>query len=135
MKDTLDGVHPPVFRSAKTFRRVAFVSLIWPALVAVLLYGEWLLATWSLGHTPRPSLDDPMDVAGSRWMHVITTLAILGAVPAALLALVLNTIAMELHQPTVLRGLLRLAAVMMSWAVLAALVHWDPGAVLLWWLD
>lgn len=135
MKGTLDYGHPPMFRSIKTFRRVAIVSLLWPALVVVLLYGEWLLATWSLGHVPRPSLDDPMEVAGSSWMHMITTLAILGAVPAAVLALVVNTIAMELHRPTVLRGLVRLATVMTSWAVLVVLVRWDPGAVLLWWLD
>ncbi len=135
MKYLLENENPPIFRSAATFQRVAFVSLIWPAIVAVLLYGEWLLATWSLGHVPRPSMDDPADVAGSGWMHIFTMLAVLGAVPAAVTALVLNTIAVELHKPTVLRGLFRLVAVMMSWAVLVVLVRWDPGAVLLWWID
>jgi hypothetical protein len=76
-----------------------------------------------------------MDIPGSRWMHLVTALAILGAVPAALAALVLNTIAMELHKPTALQGVFRLAAVMMSWAVLVAVVYWDPGKVVLWWFD
>lgn len=135
MTGTLNHAFPATTASAAMLRRFAVASLLWPVLVAVLLYGEWLFATWSLGHVPRPSVNDPMDIPGSRWMHIFTTLAILGAVPAALTALVLNTIAMELHKPNVLHGLIRLAAVMVSWSVLVALVRWDPGSVLLWWLD
>jgi hypothetical protein len=135
MTDTLDYADPTTVRSDAKLPRFAVASLLWPVLVVTLLYGEWLLATWSLGHVPRPSIDDPMDIAGSRWMHIVTTLAVLGAVPAAFAALVLNTIAMELHRPTALRGILRLAAVMTSWAVLVAVVYWDPGKILFWWLD
>ena len=135
MTDTIDYAHTTARSPSVKLRRFAVASLLWPVLVVVLLYGEWLIATWSLGHVPRPSMDDPKDIAGSSWMGPITGLAILGAVPAALAALVLNTIAIELHQPTIRRGLLRLGAVMMSWAVLVALVYWDPGHVLMWWFD
>jgi hypothetical protein len=127
--------HPPIRGSTHMLRCFAIGSLFWPVLVIALLYGEWLLATWSLGHIPRPSIDDPKGVAGSSWMHILTLIAIFGAVPAAALALVLNATVISICRLTVLRGLLRIAAVMLSWAVLWALFRLDPGAVLFWWFD
>jgi hypothetical protein len=121
--------------SSRALRRLAIASLLWPALVVVLLYGEWLLATWSLGHLPRPSMDDPKNIAVSNWIHFFTLAAILGAVPAALLAPVLSAIEIFVNRPTIARGLIRLAAVIVSWAVLVLLVKWDPGRVLYWWMD
>jgi hypothetical protein len=126
---------PSIRESYETLHRLAIASLLWPVLVVALLYGEWLLATWSLGHIPRPSIDDPKDIAGSNWLHVFTVLAILGALPAALLALGLNIVVIRATRPNLLRSLIRVGAVLVSWAVLVCLVKWDPGAVLYWWVD
>ena len=135
MTGTLDYAHPTVGRPNKALRRVAFLSLLLPLIVLASLYGEWLLATWSLGHVPRPSLDDPKDIAGSSWMHIITGLAIMGAVPAGLLEFVLNVVEIAVNRPTLVRGVARMAVVIVSWVALFVLLRWDPGAVLYWWFD
>lgn len=128
-------VHASSRESSRTLHRFAIVCLLWPLLVVVLLYGEWLLATWSLGHVPRPSADDPKNIAGSNWMHLFTLIAIVGAVPAALLALVLSVIEIWIKRPGMVRVLDLIAALLVSWAVLVLLVKWDPGRVLYWWMD
>jgi hypothetical protein len=130
-----DQLRPSTRESSRTLRRMAIASLLWPALVVVLLYGEWLLATWSLGHLPRPSADDPKNIAGSNLVHFFTLAAILGAIPAALLAPVLSAIEIFVNRPTIARALVRVVAVIASWAVLAMLFKWDPGRVLYWWMD
>lgn len=135
MTGTLDYAHPTARRPNKALSRVAFLSLFLPPLVLALLYGEWILATWSLGHVPRPYLDDPKDIAGSNWMHIVTALAIVGAMPAALLAFVLNVVEIGINRPTVTRGASRIIVVIVSWVALFALFRWDPGAVLYWWFD
>jgi len=111
-------------------------SLFLPLLVAAPLYGEWLLATWSLGHPPRPSLDDPKDIVGSNWMHGITALAILGALPAACAALALNVLEACFNRSSGPRAVVaRMSVVIISWLALLALLRWDPGAVVYWWFD
>jgi hypothetical protein len=111
------------------------VSLFLPFLVAASLYGEWLLAWWSLGHRPQPSLDDPKGIVGSSWMHGYTALAIASSILAALTAVCLNVAEIFVNRPPIAGGLIRVNAIVLSWSALFLLLHFDPGAVLYWWFD
>jgi hypothetical protein len=133
--DTLDDAHPEFRRPSKALRRLAFVSLFLPLVVVGSLYGEWLLAWWSLGHAPRPSLDDPKDIAGSSWMYGITGVALVGAVHMALAALALHVADIAVNRPSISRSVVRIAVVVASWVALFALLWWDPGRVGSWWID
>src|SRR4051812_2121677 len=104
---TLDYADANSRRTSKIVQRFAFASLFLPLMVVGTLYGEWLLATWSLGHPPRPSLDDPKDIAGSSWMHEITMLAILCAIPGAIAAFSLNAVEIGVNRRSTSRAAIR----------------------------
>jgi hypothetical protein len=116
-------------------RALAFVSLLFPFLIAAALYGEWLLAWSALGHPPRPSLDDPKDISGSSWMHGITAIVLMGAVPAALGAVALTVAHIAVNRPSVARAAVRIVVIVGTWLALFGLLRWDPGLVVYWWMD
>ena len=113
----------------------ARLSLLFPLVVLASFYAEWLLASLVLGHPPRPSMDDPMDVPGMNWLHVGTGVALLAMLPMGLVALALNTYEASS------RGLSGRVAGRRAVLVLALLagaiawMRWDPGRVMEWWWD
>lgn len=135
MIETLDYAQPAPPNRAKTIARFAFTSLFFPLLVAGLLYGQWLLAWAVLGHPPRPSLDDPKYIHGSSWMHNITGIALVSALPAAVVAFALNVVHVMVNRRSWKRTALRLVVIVVSWVALFALFRWDPGRVVYWWFD
>ena len=116
-------------------RHLAFLSLFFPLLVIIPLYAEWLAAALSLGHPPRPSLDDPKGIDGARWMHEFTLIAIATAVPALIVALLLVAAHLIVNRATESRRIAWIALALSSWLALYLLLAWDPGGVLYWWMD
>jgi len=82
MTETLGYARIGPRKQSKAIAILASALLLYPLLVLASLSGEWLLARLALGHPPRPSADDPKQIAGSRWLHGITALAVLGILPA-----------------------------------------------------
>jgi hypothetical protein len=126
---------PPARGRSRLLAAAAWISLWSPVLVAVAVYGEWLVSWACLGHRPRPSLDDPKGVDCSNWMYPIAALLMVGAVPAAVAALLLNLAHWRINTPPAMWGAIRLLIVVVSWAALAAVFGSDPGGVLYWWWD
>lgn len=124
-----DHAPPPLLRLA------ADATLLYPLLVVLCLYGEWLLAWSVLGHPPLPSLNDPKLLAGSSRLHGLTGVVLIGALPALCASVVFYPIVGILPRPSPRRIALRALAVVASWGALFALLRWDPGRVLEWWLD
>jgi hypothetical protein len=135
MPATLDYARRSHSRSARAIGICASALLAYPLLVACSLYGEWLLARAVLGHAPRPSLDDPKDIAGSRWLHILTALLLMGMVLAAPSGLAANVLHLVMNRPGAMRSLVRLVLLVVLWVGIFALLHWDPGRVMYWWLD
>ena len=133
MTGTLDYAQPGSPVHSKGLRRVALASLFLPLVVVGLLYGEWLLARWSLGRVPRATLDDPRFITGARWVHGIAGLALFGVMHVALVALLINGVEIGVNRPSSARAVVRLSVFVTSWAALFVLLRWDPGAVFYWW--
>lgn len=111
------------------------MASVYPLLFLALLYGQWLLSWLVLGHPPRPSLDDPADIAGARWLYPITALVLTAFPVAAGAVLVLNALELRKGGFQWRRLLIRTALIACAWAGTVALLRWDPGLVMYWWLD
>lgn len=123
-------VDPP-----RWLRRAADAILLYPVLVVLFLYGEWLLAWSVLGHPPVPSWNDPKFIVGSSWMHGVTSLVLFGALPALSVSVVFYPIVGMFPRASPRRLAVRVLTVAASWGALFVLLRWDPGRVLEWWLD
>jgi len=130
-----DGLHDDSHSKSSWLPILADLTLVCPLFLVVLLYGEWLLAWWILGHMPIPSLDDPKYIDGSSWMHPVVALALLVSVPAFFAALLLNALNSAINPTGWRRGVVRIAAFLLFWAGTPTLLRLDPGGVVYWWLD
>ncbi len=135
MTQALDYERPRHRPPSRLLGRAATCTAAYPLLMLNLLYGQWLLSWWVLGHRPRPSLDDPKNVFGVNWLHIITAAALVGFVPAGCGALVLNTLYVVGRRLGLLCLLVRLTVVVAIWSGSFLLLDRDPGRVLYWWLD
>jgi hypothetical protein len=122
-------------RAPRLLNVAALVALAYPLVFVALLYGEWLLAWFVLGHPPHASLDDPGDIAMSADVHLATGLALLGIPWAACAALALNLTHVVFARPPVPRVRRRFALLAFLWVGLVVVLIWDPGDVLYWWFD
>ena len=124
-----ERVHP----RSKMLSVAASVTLAYPLLVLSLLYAQWFVAWMILGHPPDPTFDIPETIRGLWCISQITRFAILGGtIPVALLALGLNVAHIAVNRPGVVRGVVRLAGMVLVLAAAIALIEWDPGEVVLW---
>lgn len=65
-------------------------------------------------------------------MYYLTMIAMVCALPAALLGLALNVAHMAINRPSAARVTLRLIVLLASWLALFAVLRWDPGSVVEW---
>jgi hypothetical protein len=112
----------------------ANIGLVYPLFPLGLLYGQWFLSWYMLGHAPRPDWDDPKFISGASWMHPVTTIALLGMFPAAGGALAFNTLHVVINRVRGIRLMLRIVGVPLLWLGTIALPRYHP-MVLVWWLD
>lgn len=125
----------PEARPSRALAVLADLTTAYPLLLFGCLYGQWLLSWWMLGHQPRPSLDDPKDIAGASWMGWMTGCAILGWMPAFFAAAVLQTVRGLRERRPGPNAALRLGLVFALGLGTLALLRADPGRVVSWWLD
>lgn len=135
MMQALDYAPPVVRPPSRMLAICTYVSLAYPLFLVGSLYGEWFLAWHILGHEPRCSMDDPKFINGSSWMHPITGIAIMGLAPAAVGALVLNTLYVINRRPRGRQLLVHILCLSALWLGMIALLRFDPHPVLEWWFD
>lgn len=114
---------------------VARVTLLFPLLFLSSLYGEWLLASFVLGHPPRPSIDDPKDVPLASIAHWGVMIGFVAMLPICLAALFLNT--WDASARKLGEGVAAARAVLILGLLVGtfAWLWWDPGRVAYWWMD
>ena len=135
MTQALECEHRTDSSASRSLVVLANTTAAYPLLALGALYGQWLVSWWSLGHQPRPSLDDPKYIVGASWMHDITCLALMGCVPVGCGAAILNTLHFVRHQSSGLRLSVRTSAIAGLWLGALLLLRSDPGLVVCWWLD
>lgn len=114
---------------------LAKVVFLYPLLALTVIYGEWLIAWMVLGHAPRPSLDDPKNVAVSGLLHLVSGVLIMGLVPGACAALLLMPLDIAVHRRRAVAAFQRTLVLFAPWVVVLTLLRWDPWKVMYWWLD
>lgn len=117
------------------FRVLALGSVWYPILTLTILYGQWLLATWTLGSTPTPNINDPRHIPMFGWLYYITVLAVTGFMPGAVVSVLLSIGCIASEAPPSARTALELLLVAFAWSVALVLLLTDPGEVLFWALD
>ena len=134
MTQTIDYALPRARRYSKALAWCASILVFYPLLPAALLYGEWLLAWFLLGHRPRHVVaDEAGTIDGIRWLHTLASFALALSFPGAAAALLLNVLHAGLHRPKLVSVLARFAALLVLWLGLYALLRSDPGDVYTWW--
>jgi len=111
---------------------LANAAALYPLLVCAAVYGFWCTAWWQLGHPPRPSLDDPKDVAGTAWLHELSEMFLAGLLPGFLALIVVQVARMLRDRRQPWRAMGRAALGCTVWAAACVLLDEDPGDVLLW---
>ena len=132
MPDTLDYSPTPSTLSRRLVTAIHFTALLSPCLPLIGLYGAWIVAWITLGHPPRPSLDDPKAVLGLAYDASALSLLFLPAGAAAGLCSVLLAVAADRPKKT---KAFWTTAVAVLWTIALGLLVWDPLAVGYWWMD
>lgn len=113
-----------------------FCAAYGPVLV-LLHYITWTWGRISLGHWPRPSLDDPKDIAGLWIPYYLTVLFQLLLPFAALIPLgrAVASVARVTRQPNPIGHVIE--AALATALLLASLLYlrWDPHHVTAWFSD
>jgi hypothetical protein len=132
MTEALDYSSAPRTLNRRLVAAVHLTALVSPLLLVAGFYGAWVLAWFTLGHRPRPSLDDPSDVLGAAY-YASGLPVLFGPVGAivGLCSIVLLALTHRLHARVLLWTMV-LAAL---WAGAIGLARWDPLQVVNWWFD
>jgi hypothetical protein len=112
----------------------------YPAIFVASLYLTWFAAWAALGHSPRPSLDDPKFIGLLVDIPYAATLVLLvGAPGAVLLGLFWTPIAVGRRSAPrrrrLLLGLVALGGLVLLWGAALWFLRADPWAVGTWYMD
>ena len=111
----------------------------YPALYIASLYLTWFVAWASLGHMPRPNLDDPKYIGLLVDIPYFLSMFLLTGVPGAFLLGVLMAPVTAARQAApgkrFLRWLLALCLLLLLWAVSVLFLMADPWGVSTWIID
>jgi hypothetical protein len=117
-------------------KRFANVTLIYPLIALSLLYGQWLLSWYMIGHRPSPlGDDDPKSIAVARWLHPITLFTLAAIIPATVLAAFCNAAYIIKERPSAIQAALRLQAVVGLWLGMIMTFFTNPYQIMTWWFD
>ncbi|WP_435008639.1 hypothetical protein P12x_005849 [Tundrisphaera lichenicola] len=129
-----------VFFRASWTRIAGWIFACYPLLPIIALYTTWAAAWYSLGHLPRPSLDDPKYIGPLvNAPYMATGFLLFGFLPA--LAVSASLVAVEffrvLHddRDDLKRFTARVLLPMLSWPFAYAWLMADPGGVVNWFMD
>jgi hypothetical protein len=111
-------------------------SLSYPGVLLLAFFATWLAGRVSLGHWPRPSLDDPKMI-GSLFDALYTITGLLLAVGFPVFAVSVLGLLYRSHCDEIRRkSLLFVSALSVVCMVATILVlQWDPLGVVAWYMD
>jgi hypothetical protein len=119
-------------------KKLVVLGSIYPWLPLASLYVTWLVAWFSLGAPPRPSWDDPKDVALIGLPSLITNILLAGT-PFVLLftlfCLLLLGFLLGQRKSLGRRYLNLWGLAILLWGGAFLLLLWDPLRVWYWYLD
>ncbi len=117
-------------------RAIRIYALSYPFALVAAFFATWFAARWSLGHWPRPSIDDPKQIGG--WFDVpytITGILLVAGFPAFIVAVAALVYRACRASPERVR-LLTTAAVSVLFMIAAFLyLRWDPLRIGDWFMD
>ncbi len=109
------------------------IAWLYPLLLVGSLYGTWLVAWYSLGHRPRPSLDDPKSIGPAVDVcYPLFSLLLVGFPAALLFGLFYQLLAAG--RPWPLKTFFALLTIGI-WSMTIVFLRWDPWLVAEWYLD
>jgi hypothetical protein len=110
--------------------------LAYPMVLPLAFYATWLAGRWSLGHWPRPSLDDPKSLGAMVDIpYAITFLLLFVGLPAFAVA-VLALVGESWRNGSRRAGASLISAVALTSMIASiAFLRWDPLRVGEWFFD
>jgi hypothetical protein len=121
---------------AENMKALRAYVLSYPGVLLLAFFATWLAGRVSLGHWPRPSLDDPKFIGA--WVDVpytITGLLLVVGLPAFAIA-VLGLLYRAYCDETRRKSLLFVSVLSTVCMVATILVlRWDPLGVVAWYMD
>ena len=133
--EALHYAPPEKHRRHSVLAILANMSGTYPLVLAGLLYGQWVLSWYFLGHIPRSSLDDPKYITGANWMHPLTYMALVASLPAFFVGLGLSVLYLLMIRSRTQPAAIRMTIFTALWISIYTLLNWDPAHVLYWWMD
>lgn len=140
----VSSVASPEHRPDDTVSRATGIKLIvwlaaffYPVLVLLSVYVSWLVAWISLGHLPRPSLDDPSSIDGLMdWVYPASILALISMPVLTPLCFFSSFLCpLRLSKNPSLQWLFLGSIYIALCCVVIATIRSDPGRVFEWWFD
>ena len=135
VEQPLDYAPPESSTASRGLRWTAIALAAYPIVPIVLLYAQWLLSWYVLGHRPRMSLDDPKSIDVANAMHGLTGLAFAGLLPFAIVTLTVNMTVAAARPDGIVRTTLRFGVLCAIWFCAIAWLFIDPLTVIGWWVD
>ena len=119
----------------KTTKALRAYVLAYPAVLPLAFFLTWVTGRLSLGYWPRPSLDDPKDIAWLDIPYVTTGILLVVGLPIFLVANVgiLQLAFINQRQRWRLIPVSILSLGLMAGSI--ALIRWDPLDVVTWYMD
>jgi hypothetical protein len=118
-------------RRAMRVLAAAFIVLH-PFLVHTGVFITWLCASTTLRRPPRPSLDDPKMIGGIVDVaYVASALPLMCWPVVAFLSVLLMTVLFNRVRHVALLS----AAMAVAYLLAYALLQWDPGGIVCWYMD
>jgi hypothetical protein len=122
-------------RRSKFLVCLANVTLVFPLMVVGSFYVEWLAACYFLGHVPRPTLDDPKDIAGLGVLDDVLGVVLLVMSVAALVGMPVTGIYAVKGQFRAPETIVRFVLFVTFWVGAFVMLVADPWGVMYWWFD
>jgi hypothetical protein len=112
---------------------LSLAAALLPLLCWLSLHLTWLVAILALGHQPRPSIDDPKDIAAIVPFYWLTLILMMLSPLAigGLLLLPLSALSRHQWRRIALRACLAVFAIVLG----VALLRWDPVNAGVWFMD
>lgn len=135
MTSQIEGQHAVPRRHSRFLPWLANATIVFPLFTIGGVYCEWLQAWYMLGHQPEWSTNDPTDIPGSRRLHILTTIMVLGDLPFFVAAIASNAVYIAERRPSISRAFVRLTCLVSFWFGTYSFACLDPYGIINWWLD
>lgn len=121
---------------AKAMKALRVYALSYPLILPLALFATWLAGRVSLGHWPRPSLDDPSSISLLvDFFSIVTGLLLVIGLPAFIVAVLGITYA-GIRDPARRRSHFILAIVSIVCIIVSiSVIRMDPFFIVSWFMD